>query len=178
MQESDTTVVDNQEQAGAAFTHAAERTPSPQDWGFYAYGDAPSAIGGGVGAFCWFGTQVEMLEFIAEHLAFVSPGPTDSDSEAVAFRVRSIISQAHEAPPEELRTNLNEALRQYSQIDWWGQMQELLTGDTGFANRVRQSWQESILDNADQYALVSDAVLPVLPDQMTEFCVFLSEYGL
>ena len=37
----------------------------------------------------------------------------------------------------EARLQINELLRMFSQIEWWGQAAELLTGDGDFARELR-----------------------------------------
>lgn len=51
------------EAANARWADDALREPKSKSWGMYSYGDAPPAIGGGMGAFTWFDSKTALLKF-------------------------------------------------------------------------------------------------------------------
>jgi len=159
--------------ANACWEDDSLRTPTNKSWGFYAYGDAPGGIGGGVGMFCWFDGRAPMLKFIADVLPFSPPGPSTSDPLEVASRVRQTLDQvkAGELTLVTARTRLNKVLRSYSQIEWIGTFKDLKDGASPYARRLIQEFRR-------QYGLpVSTRPIHITPSQMADFRLFLSEYG-
>ena len=123
-------------------------------FGFFSYGDAPAGIGGGAGVFLWFANEKEALDHIEQVLPFDPPGPHDMSPELVASEVQKInekrLNSAGEDEYElqELISDLNKVLRQFSQIEWMGQFEELVSGEvkTDFEKKVR----ETFFDNLDK----------------------------
>jgi hypothetical protein len=58
---------------------AVSYKPLVNSLGFFGYGDAPGAIGGGYGLFHWFGSRGALLDHLADHLTYESPGQSDTD---------------------------------------------------------------------------------------------------
>ena len=117
-------------------------------FGFFSYGDAPAGIGGGAGVFLWFANEKEALDHIEQVLPFDPPGPHDMSPELVASEVQKInekrLNSAGEDEYEmqELISDLNKVLRQFSQIEWMGQFEELVSGEvkTDFEKQVRETF--------------------------------------
>lgn len=161
-------------------THAQEEwaktndvTPHDDSLGFYSYGDASPAVGGGVGCFTWFDGPDAMLKFIQNVLPFCPPGPASKDHLLTQGDVKALI-EAHLAGKstfEELRLKLNKVLKSYSQIEWIGSFRELRTGTGEFAVELIRSFR----DDDDEEG--SD-VIPVEAEEVPHFIDFLGEYGL
>jgi hypothetical protein len=139
-------------------------------WGFYGYGDGPVNAGGGTGGFLWFNTREQMLEFIQGYLPFWCPGPDHSNGRVVSARVRDILALADATPMEATRMQLNDALKGYAQVVWWGQFGELLSADIPFAREIRAwFWSNGGCKN-DSGAVPGE--------QARRFAERLQEYGL
>lgn len=160
--------------AQAKWEEIIERRPGEEWVGFYSYGDAPPAIGGGTGCFTWFPDWAEMVEFIAAVLPFNPPGPSGSDHLETQNKVRAAIERhtSEKASPNSLRKELNLALTSYSQIDWFGTFADLKAGKGEFPQKVLASYRD--VEDED------DAGKPeaVSADEEDEFLEFLGEYGL
>lgn len=142
-------------------------------WGFYSYGDAPPAIGGGIGSFAWFGTRQELLSFIRDVLPYSPPGSSDADWDKVENDVHEIVGKAIEGKIDDRRTvqALNDALRTFSQIEWLGTFDDLIRGSHPFAERIRKEFCERDEEkNADHQEIGEE--------ELVAFRGFLSEYGI
>jgi hypothetical protein len=159
--------------ADKAAEAAYESGPSLTKWGMFYYGDAPAAIGGGVGAFIWFESERDLLDFIETHLPFSPPGPTSCDVEPVLSRVHEILDRLrnHKADRDTARLELNDALKRFSQINWWGLGAELFSGISPFPIEVRLWFRETKQDPD-----LSDR--PISEDEKHAFLESLTEYGL
>src|SRR5262245_65015127 len=73
------------------FMEAAQRVPSSSDYGFCAYADAPTAIGGRIPSFCWFQTREQMLATICDHGLFLNPPRSDMDLVATDAAVKRVV---------------------------------------------------------------------------------------
>ena len=148
----------------------------PEDnswWGFYAYGDAPPAIGGGFGSFVWFPERADMLEFIAQVLPYSPPGRSDLDWGDVARGTESIIEQmsANLIDDETAVSQLNSALVSFSQFEWLGTFGDLLAGDHNYAKSVREEFWSM---NDEREAESSREIDAQATDEFKEF---LSSWG-
>ena len=156
-----------EERADEELQAATERVPEPKSWGFFSYGDAPAAIGGGIGGFAWFPNRTAMHEHIARSMPFAPPAPVSIDPATVADEVETII-QKHEQgefSSDQTLAELNCVLRRFSQIEWWGQFSELLNGNSEFAKKLRQ-WHR---EEGDQ---------PISSEEMLRFREEIGQYGL
>ena len=148
--------------------------PTAASWGFYSYGDAPAAIGGGMGSFCWFGSRAKMLRFVVDVLPYSPPGPSDSDCTVVARQVTAIISEieSEKIDLEKARRKLNRVLRSYSQIEWIGTFKELASGQKAYSKRIIKAFRHA------HDLPINSAPIEVTRAQMAEFKIFLSEFGI
>jgi hypothetical protein len=142
-------------------------------WGFYAYGDAPGAIGGGFGSFIWFDQRSDMLEFIAQVLPYSPPGRSDLDWGNVAQETAAIVEQmsTQEIDDQAAVSQLNSALASFSQFEWIGTFADLLAGQHQYAKSVREeywSMQEDSEENSSK---------PINDEVIGDFKDFLSEWG-
>lgn len=164
------------ERAQEAGQEANERDPREHPFGFYSYGDAPGAIGGGVGAFLWFPTRDSLLAYFSEHLTYQNPGPESSDETKVDASVKSALAtfEGSGGPLESLIPVLNPILRNYSQIEWIGAFKDLAAGEREFEKGVRTSFRDS--DEAEEEQ--KDPSSPIEPDEMDDFMEYLTSYGI
>ena len=166
----------SQSEADHAWEEASDHSISETSWGFYSYGDAPPAIGGGVGSFVWFVNRDSMLDFIQSVLPVSPPGPTGNDHDMIAEEVGRIVAEVRdlEVLPDKTREHLNQTLRRYSQIEWWGTFQTLLYGNEPFVSKVRKHFREDteqIEDHAERGASINNG-------EIDEFRQYLKTYGL
>jgi hypothetical protein len=118
--------------------------PRDNEWGFYSYGDAPAALGGGVGGFVWFPNRNEMFRFVRETLPYSPLGQSGSDLPRVAAAVASIVDRAIAGSLEDDAAiqELNRVLKTFSQITWMGTYEELKSADSEFPRHVRRAFFE------------------------------------
>jgi hypothetical protein len=142
-------------------------------WGFYSYGDAPAAIGGGVGSFAWFQTRRELLSFVRDVLPYSPPGSSDTDLGNVEKHVQEIVEHAIEEKIDDKKAieALNATLRTYSQIEWLGTFEDLICGTDPFAEKIRGEFRESEEESATDCKAISD-------NEIEELRQFLREYGI
>ena len=164
------------EQAFERLNESAQRDPRVCPWGLFAWGDAPPACGGGVGAFQWFETLEDLMEFItdwsaAEYMSF------DNEAEWLEQRqcLRSIVSQ-WQADPVSTVQNLNKELKGLIQIDWIGSFAELKAGKVDFSRRIQEAFTDYHLSEVSS----STSENPEKEAQAAEhsFIRFLAEYGM
>jgi hypothetical protein len=149
---------------------AHEYAPEFETWGFYGYSDGPADAGGGMGGVLWFASAARMLDFITSCLPFWCPGPDRSNGREVSARVRDILACPAVTMAEATRMQLNDALKGYAQLVWWGQFGELLSADIPFAREIRAwFWSNSGFKNGSG---------AVPGDQARRFAERLQEYGL
>jgi hypothetical protein len=152
----------------------ALREPKVSSWGMYSYGDAPPAIGGGMGAFTWFDNRTALLKFVADVLPFSPPGPGNSDPLAVATKVKEVLAsvKAGDLDLEKARRKLNVILRAYSQIEWMGTFKDLKDGNSTYARKIVKNFRRS------RDLPVGAAPVAVGRSQVEDFKEFLAEYGI
>lgn len=154
--------------------------PLPGHWGFFSYSDASPAIGGGVGAFCWFSTREAMLDFAESVIPFNPGGPAGDDEGllSVAVRVSELVEDARSGKVslEEMRLRLNGVLVRYSQFEWFGTFEELLSGEHPWAQQIRQNFigadRSDVNDSAD-----GPVVRRIVDGEMKDFLAYLQDYG-
>jgi hypothetical protein len=161
-----------QEQAKQALQEAYERLPTEHPWGYFHYMDGPPAAGGGVGCFAWFDTRDEMLLFIARHQVWLAPGPEGVDPIEKAAQVEKIIDDllADNIDMDTARISINEVLKSFSQFEWWGPFEELVSGESEFAREIREWYRDF------SRAKVVDSSPVIREDE--EFAYALQAYGL
>lgn len=163
---------DRMEQAEGNWQEASSGPPPDgYEWGFFCYGDAPAAIGGGVGMFTWFRNRNDMLDFIETTLPYYPPGPYSSDVEAAAADTTAVVEKmrTNALSVEEGMEALNEVLEGFSQFTWIGTVPELLSGDHDYLVRVRGAFREDFDDGL--------GVSPIMEDEREAFFEFLEGWG-
>jgi hypothetical protein len=160
------------EQAEANWQDATSGNPGQLEWGFFCYGDASPAIGGGDGMFTWFPDRNAMLAFIEESLPYCPPGPAHIDADEVARKTAAVV--------EKLRTGsladhdgiqqLNAILKGFSQLTWIGTVTDLLKGDHPYATTVRSQFRQG--DGEENNGG------PILEREKQGFFEFLESWGI
>lgn len=167
--------IERREKVAQELAEAAhERRPDSQSWGLYSYGDGPPAAGGGVGAFFWFSSEAELLDFIALHLLFSAPGPSSVPVEPRLVDVGEIIDKLRkgELEKEPARLALNNSLKRFSQIEWWGTRSNLFSADSEFPRRVRASFR------VDERGEPGSIGHPITEEEEKDFLQYLETYGM
>ena len=145
--------------------------PEEMTWGFYCYGDAPPALGGGVGMFTWFPDRLNMLEFIATTLPFSPAGRSDLDWESVASLTKSVIDEMKSGIVDDSTgvQRLNNVLTTFSQIEWLGEFTDLLSGDHPYARKVRKAYVKRTYKKSSGR--------PIRAEETDSFREFLEDWG-
>lgn len=140
--------------------------------GFFSFGDASPAIGGGIGVFLWFNSHDELYKFLADYFVVLAPGPSSADHEAVFVAVGGLVQElaAGKLEKNEAIKKINEAAKNFSQIEWWGTFEDLCHGNGEFQEEVRGRF----LGRHDKVAKKNESVPK---ERGKEFVRFLSEYG-
>lgn len=124
------------------FEKSFERQPTSYSWGFFAYDDAPGGIGGGAGNFSWFDSKEDLVLFVQKFplLAHSFGSPDVEKLESVrGFLEKVSVEKFDQSTVDEL----NKLNRGVEQIQWFGQFQELLSGETEFAQGLRKFFSSS-----------------------------------
>jgi len=148
------------------------QTPEEKPFALAFANDGPPAAGGGMRSLYWFGTVQDLLEFIANYLVALNPGPISSNHKNVYYSVSEIANRVfrNEIGREEAIKEFNLAARHFFQIEWWGPREELISGDSGFACDVRSWWRHLTGDKDNS---------PIQDSEMDAFLKYLEEdYGL
>jgi hypothetical protein len=116
--------------------------PGEKSFALACANDGPPAAGGGMRSLYWFDTVQDLLEFIANYLIALNPGPISSKHKNVYYSVSEIANRffRNEIGREEAIKEFNFAARHFFQIEWWGSREELLSGDSEFACEARSWW--------------------------------------
>jgi hypothetical protein len=147
--------------------------PDDYEWGFFSYGDAPPAIGGGVGMFTWFPDRAAMLTFIEETLPYSPPGQASLDPNEIAENAAKVVERIRigTLSDEDGRLALNKVLETCSQLEWIGTVADLLAGDHPYTVHVRQAFRaDDDDDDADGG--------PITEEEKDEFIEFLNTWGI
>lgn len=161
------------ERAEASWQEVSSGAP-PDDceWGFFSYGDAPPAIGGGVGMFSWFPDRTSILEFIEHTLPYFPPGQSNLDPDEIAENTAAVVERLRLGTISDLDgiKELNEALVTCSHLNWMGTVTDLLTGNHPYAIEVRAAFRED-----DEKETGGG---PIGKDETEDFFEFLESWGI
>lgn len=161
------------ERAEASWQEISQGPPSEDcEWGFFSYGDAPAAIGGGIGMFVWFPNRNSMLAFIANTLPYFPPGQSNLDFDEIAENTSAVVEKLRLGTISDLDgvKELNEVLVTCSQLSWMGTVNDLLTGNHPYALEVRAAFRED-----DEEATGGG---PIGKDEKEDFFEFLESWGI
>ncbi len=158
--------------ANEAMSTSSSRDPLEFNWGLFAWGDAPPACGGGVGAFQWFDELSAVLSFVTD----LSPaGFATFDEEAEWIELRDQLRQIalrFEADSAAAISAFNDNLKSLLQIEWISSLEDLLSGHGCFPRLIRARFRG---DDDDEATAKNVDAIGV--SERDEFLVFLSEYG-
>jgi hypothetical protein len=129
----------------AAFEKSFEREPTSYSWGFFAYDDAPGIVGGGAGNFSWFDSKNELLSFLVKFPLLAHSYETSATPDSEQFkRAKDFLSSFKaESFDQAAVDQLNKINSGVEQIQWFGQLNDLLCGDTEFAKGMRTFFSKS-----------------------------------
>jgi hypothetical protein len=146
--------------------------PGQLEWGFFSYGDASPAIGGGDGIFTWFAGRDAMLASIEETLPYCPPGPAHIDAGNVARQTAAIVEQLRTGSTDDRDglEHVNAILKGFSQHTWIGTVTDLLNGNHAYAIKVRSRFRQGDGKDAD-YG-------PIREDQKDGLFKFLETWGI
>ena len=129
-------VVPNHIQLETAFEQSFEKEPKSSSWGFFAYDDAPGAAGGGAGNFSWFDSKEELFDFLRK-FPLLAHSAESSDAERFE-KASELLSRATvETLDQSVVNELNLINSGVEQIQWFGQLNDLLSGEGEFAEGMR-----------------------------------------
>ncbi len=97
--------------------------------------------GGGTGSFLWFKSRDEMLDFAARYQPYVVGSSDESDEmDTLAQSVGKIVEKLkkNEIGDKAALKRINAVLKGWSQIEWWGTLQDLLDGKGSFPSKIRK----------------------------------------
>ena len=169
----DDDLYERMERAEARWQEVSSGSP-PDDceWGFFSYGDAPPAIGGGVGMFTWFPDRNSMLEFIEHTLPYNPPGQSDLDPDEIAENTAAVVEKFRRGAISDRDgiKELNEVLVTCSQLKWIGTVNDLLTGNHPYAVHVREAFREDDGEEAGDELITEE--------EKEDFYEFLESWGI
>jgi hypothetical protein len=145
-----------------AFEKSFEQQPNSWSWGFFAYDDAPGEIGGGAGNFSWFESKDELVSFLTK-FPLLAHSSDSTDTERFIKAKNCLAQIASENFDQKVVDDLNKINSGVEQIQWFGQLDELLSGETEFAKGMRT------------FHSGSSEKLP--KSRIPEFVVFLRNWG-
>ena len=159
--------------ANEAMSSSNSRNPVDFNWGLFAWGDAPAACGGGVGAFQWFRELSAVLSFVTD-LSPAGFATFDDEGEWLELRDRlRQIANAFETESAATISAFNENLKSLLQIEWIGSFEDLLSGHGSFPRKIRAHFRD---DWDDETSPESMGV--ITNSERESFLEFLSEYGI
>ena len=143
----------------------------PDGVGVFSFCDGPPAAGGGVGVFLWFKNWNELFQMFADYFIASAPGPFNDDHEVIYQKVWKIFNGLAEGKihRDEALGRINAAAKSYSQIEWWGTLDELCEGQGEFEKKVRRH----CLRDSDGKSFIGN----IGPAEKKRFMEAIAEYG-
>ena len=137
---------------------ASERDPRRAPWGYYCSDDHMF----GAGLFLWFKTKEGLLQFLAEHEGADSE---QHDQTTLRPAMRKVANQLLDRGVglENGRERFNALLKGHLDIEWVGQFDDLLSGESPFAQKLRAEFL--------------DVAGAISPQDARDFIEFLRNYG-
>lgn len=162
------------DQAHDAMQRTSSADPEQHPWGLFAWGDAPPACGGGVGAFQWFSSLQELLAWVSD-LSPAAFTTFDEETDWLEFRdrLRRIIQGFRDDPLSCLQ-RLNAELKGLLQLAWIGQWTDLLSSPEAYPQQIRQQFRGED-DDASRPEPVDQAISPT---ELANFRRFVQAYGM
>ncbi len=154
--------VPNHAELEQAFENSFEKEPASYSWGFFAYDDAPGAAGGGAGNFSWFDSKQELVSFLAKFPLLAHSAET-IDTDRFVEAKNFLASVAPDNFDQKAVDELNKINAGVEQIQWFGQLDDLLSGESEFVKGMR--------------AFFSKSSKKLAKSQIPEFAEFLRKWG-
>jgi hypothetical protein len=144
------------------------KVPKKGSWGFYCWGDAPAAIGGGVGAYHWEGSRAGAIRFLRNYALAMYLPRAGLDLFAINTEVERITDamKAGTLADAAALKALNKSLQHVVQFDWIGEYTELRDGNTKYAKALRKRFRND------------SSAAPILKSEKASWLEFLEQAGL
>ncbi len=164
----------NQRELVKVCNTASGRTPNPSSWGLYQYNDlAPAMCAGGTGSFLWFKTRERMLEFVSRYQPYLVGGADEREEmDELARSVAGIVAKLRNEKIGDKAglKKINEVLKGWSQIEWWGTLQDLMDGKGPFPRKIRKFYRGQIGEPENSK--------PIPASERKAFAYRIKEYGI
>jgi hypothetical protein len=141
---SKTSFLDRRDRAWELAGKASECLPKVGSWGYFSSEPPPS----GIGAFCWFESREELVDFLVEFGPFLFPSESVGRSDEWPARAREFQAELQRFRLEEITSDAlvdaaHKSIDTDGQLDWVGPLEELVSGRTLFAEEVRRALVDS-----------------------------------
>ncbi|MBC7997086.1 MAG: hypothetical protein IAF58_04045 [Leptolyngbya sp.] len=144
------------------FEESFERELYSYSWGFFAYDDTSTKAGGGAGNFSWFDKKEGLVQFL-QKFPLLAHSLGTADAELFEKAKDFLSSVTTDSLDQRVIDELNQLLRGVEQIQWFGQLSDLLSGETEFAQGLRKFY--------------SSSTEPLSKTHIPEFAEFLRNWG-
>lgn len=129
-----------------------ERNPKHYSYGYFAYGDAPGGIGGGMGVCLWFKDYDEMEKFFIEQDLLNQGWLTEdeSDYEKILNQVKDGLKLLRSSNLDEAKKGfdlVNQALVKRIQLAWYCSFQDVFNGKRVFDNYHAKLYKELLSED-------------------------------
>ncbi len=157
---------------------AYSRPCEPQRYGFYQFCDAaPAFCGSGVGAFAWFDTVDDMVDFLlcvdAESCMRKREGGPEVVAALAAARPGLPAGDAAMPIAQKL---YNDGLAGHYKVEWIGKAADLIAGDSEYARTLRSEFRTACSEEDEEDDEAADGS-PLADDEIEGFAEFLTDYG-
>ena len=157
------------EQSKNAIESAMAFKPEMDSFGVFSYNDGPGYAGGGMGAFLWFEDKERALGFVQTELVFQDGAYHEA---SIVVAVRKIVEEHKNGLLDSDATiqKINDVLKTFSQVSWWGTHRSLLSDSGDFPCKVRGDFREHYLEDGENKG-------PILAEELGDFLHYIIEYG-
>ena len=152
---------------------ASERNPREFPFGYF--------VSDVVGLFVWFRSPDELFDAFVEAEPTVYAAGSEPDLERLTKglgKIRLRVSRPVHLT-EKLRQEINDALGDSADLEWWGRFEDLLKGTGEFATDLRGWFRESQGDEVDRDddEEDEDGSRPIEDYEVEDFVDYLKDYG-
>jgi hypothetical protein len=135
----------------------------------YGYFVGGSFVMDSVRVFLWFDTVPDLASNILDVEPVIHESTTEQFTTYQTQVAPLLENLDHAAMTEDLRRKVNAAVKEFITIEWWGSFNDLIAGDSEFAQTIREDFRESD-DEPDNS--------PVMETEIDEFVDFVLTYGV
>jgi hypothetical protein len=139
---------------------AMSRDPRNFPYGYFSGG---TFVLDSTRVFMWFSSPEELVNHICE-FDLINNELDKDEVQAIKAKVHEIVGNPVELSNEKLQ-KINEAVKEFLCIEWWGAFDELAKSDSELAREMRESMRE---DGSNS---------PVTESEMDEFVDLVHNYG-